>query len=109
MAEGDEVLTTPYQRKEIVKAKKSVQKDQQRKVAYDQCAQRITLACLNCLLGAKIPAKVRKLWATAGIGCIGKMSKRQLVSVRPPLLRDGCNQTSSEVLLTREARGPTRS
>ena len=86
LAEGDEVLTTPYQRKEVAKAKKSVQKDQQRKVAYDQCAQRITLACLNCLLGAKIPAKVRKLWATAGIGCIGKMSKRQLVSVRPPLL-----------------------
>ena len=91
LAEGDEAAaSTPYQQMRVAKAKKSAQQSQQRKVAFDACAQRITLACLHCLLGAKIPGKVKQLWARAGIGCVGKMSKRQLVSGHPLRVRVGC-------------------
>ena len=46
--------------------------------AAEPFPQRLTLWVLNCLLGAKIPDRVKKMWASARVGCVGSMKLYQL-------------------------------
>jgi len=75
--DGDEFVS-PFAQMRAVREKKT---REEKRAASEALARKITMCCINCMLGEKIPTRVKRLWATAGVSCTGLMTKRQLMNV----------------------------